>query len=150
MAVRNTFKYEVTWGDLDPVGHLRGSVYMDLAISAQSEGIDQIGYSTADMTEVGFAPIVLRSESRFYNEVKFGDTVTDTVRLAGLSSDASRWKAKHEFARSDGKKVATLRLEGTWIDLESRKPTEPPENLAAGFADLPRTLNFEELRSLVR
>jgi acyl-CoA thioester hydrolase len=144
------FEHKVTWGDLDPIGHLRGSIYTDLAVDAQFKVIDRVGYSTVRLTELGYAPVILRQESRLYNEVRFGDSVTDTVRLAGLSPDGSRWIVRHDFTRSDGQKSARLMVEGTWIDLQTRDAIVPPEDFIAAFDQFPRARNFKELRSLVR
>ena len=144
------FEYKVTWADLDPIGQMRASVYMDLAIDAQFKHIDRVGYSTLELSEIGYAPVVLRQESRYYNPVRFGDSVTDTVLLAGLSADGSRWIVRHDFVRSDGEKTAMLKVEGTWIDLETRDATVPPKDLIAAFDQLPRHPNIQNLRSLVR
>jgi acyl-CoA thioester hydrolase len=144
------FEFRVTWADLDPIGHLRTAVYTDLAIDAQFKLLDRIGYSTVGLTELGYGPVVLRQESRNYNEVKFGDSVVDTLSLAGLSEDGSRWIVRHDFTRSDGEKAAMLKVEGTWIDLRTREATIPHEDLISANGRLPRAKNFQDLRSLVR
>ena len=144
------FEFLVTWGDLDPIGHLRTAVYTDLAIDAQFKLMDRVGYSPVGLAELGYGPVVLRQESRYYNEVRFGNTLVDTLSLAGLSVDGSRWIVRHDFVRSDGAKAAMLKVEGTWIDLQTRDAIVPPEELISANARLPRTKNFKDLRSLVR
>jgi acyl-CoA thioester hydrolase len=129
---------------------LRTAVYTDLAIDAQFKLLDRIGYSTVGLSELGYGPVVLRQESRYYNEVRFGDLVVDTLSLAGLSEDGSRWILRHDFIRSDGEKAAMLKVEGTWIDLQTRDAIVPPEDLVSANGRLPRAKNFQELRSLVR
>lgn len=150
MTEEFVFDYLVTWGDLDPIGHLRTAIYSDLAIDAQFRLLDRVGYSTVGLADLGYGPVVLRQESRYYNEVRFGDTVTDTLSLAGLSEDGSRWIIRHDFARSDRAKAAMLNVEGTWIDLQTRDAIVPPADLIAANVRLPRTKNFKDLRSLVR
>jgi acyl-CoA thioester hydrolase len=144
------FTFPVTWGDLDPIGHLRTAAYTDLAIDAQFRLLDRIGYSTITLMELGYGPVVLRQESRYYNEVRFGDSIVDTLSLAGLSKDGSRWIVRHDFTRSDGGKAALLKVEGTWIDLQTREAIVPPEDLLSANSRLPRAKYFQELRSLVR
>jgi acyl-CoA thioester hydrolase len=144
------FEFHVTWADLDPIGHLRTAVYTDLAIDAQFKLLDRIGYSTVGLMELGYGPVVLRQESRYYSEVKFGDSIVDTLSLAGLSEDGSRWIVRHDFSRSDGDKAAMLKVEGTWIDLQTREAIVPPEDLVSANGRLPRAINFQDLRSLVR
>jgi acyl-CoA thioester hydrolase len=146
----NVFDYKVTWQDLDPVGQIRGSVYIDLAIDAQFTALDRVGYSTAELIDLGYAPIVLRQESRFYNPVGFGDSITDTTFLSGLSPDGSRWIVQHDFARSDGMKAAMIKIEGTWINLKTRDMTVPPKDLLSAFDQFQRHSNFQNLRSLIR
>jgi acyl-CoA thioester hydrolase len=150
MTEEFVFAFLVTWGDLDPIGHMRTAVYTDLAIDAQFRLLDRIGYSTVGLMELGYGPVVLRQESRYYNEVRFGDSVVDTLSLAGLSKDGSRWIVRHDFARSDGGKAAMLKVEGTWINLRTREAIVPPEDLLSANSRLPRAKNFQELRSLVR
>ena len=150
MSEEFVFEFHVTWGDLDPIGHLRTAVYTDLAIDAQFKLLDRIGYSTAGLSELGYGPVVLRQESRYYNEVRFGDSIVDTLSLAGLSEDGSRWMVRHDFVRSDGGKAAMLKVEGTWIDLQTRDAIVPPGDLVSANSRLPRAKSFQELRSLVR
>ena len=150
MTEEFVFAFLVTWGDLDPIGHMRTAVYTDLAIDAQFRLLDRIGYSTVGLMELGYGPVVLRQESRYYNEVRFGDSIVDTLSLAGLSKDGSRWIVRHDFTRSDGGKAALLKVEGTWIDLQTREAIVPPEDLLSANSRLPRAKYFQELRSLVR
>ena len=150
MTEEFVFEFHVTWGDLDPIGHLRTAVYTDLAIDAQFKLLDRIGYSTVGLSELEYGPVVLRQESRYYNEVRFGDLVVDTLSLAGLSEDGSRWILRHDFMRSDGEKAAMLKVEGTWIDLQTRDAIVPSEDLVSANGRLPKAKNFRELRSLVR
>jgi hypothetical protein len=71
-------------------------------------------------------------------------------RLAGISSDGSRWKIQHLVLRSNGKQVAQLMVEGTWLDLSSFKSAIPPQELVRLSQSMERTAIFEPLRSLVR
>ena len=142
--------YEVKWADLDPNGHVRHSVYDDYATDARIRLMEEGGYPPTKFSEEGFGPVILRQESRFYKEVTIGDTITVTIRLAGLSSDASRWKVHHGIIKSNGEKAAVLKIEGTWLDWKTRKATAPPSDLLRLFDQLPQSKNFEELRSLVR
>ena len=142
--------YEVKWADLDPVGHLRLSVYIDYAIDTQVRFVAEHGYPQAKSVELGFGPAVLRLETRYYSEVTLGESVTDSIKLAGMSPDGARWKIRHDIVKSDGEKAATVKVEGTWLDLRTRQAIAPPSDLRQLLDLLPRTANFEELRSFVR
>ena len=142
--------YKVKWADLDPNGHVRHSVYDDYAADARIRLMEEGGYSPTNFAEEGFGPVILRQESRFYKEVTIGDVITVTIRLAGLSTDVSRWKIHHAIIKSNGERAAVLKIEGTWLDRTTRKVTVPPRDLQQLFEQLPQSNNFEELRSLVR
>ncbi len=142
--------YEVKWADLDPNGHVRHSVYDDYAADARIRLMEEGGYPPTKFSEEGFGPVVLRQQSRFYREITAGDTITVTIRLAGLSPDASRWKVHHEIIKSNGEKAAVLKVEGTWLDWKTRMATAPPSDVVRLFDQLSQSKNFEELRSLVR
>jgi acyl-CoA thioester hydrolase len=142
--------YEVKWSDLDPNGHVRHSVYDDYAVDARFRWMEEIGFPPTRCSEMGIAPVVLRQESRFYREVTIGETITVTMSLAGLSSDASRWKVHHDIIKSNGERAAVLKVEGTWLDWRTRQAAAPPSELLRLFEQLEQTSNFEELRSLVR
>ena len=134
------------WADLDPNGHVRHSVYDDYAADARIRLMEEGGYPPTKFSEQGFGPVVLRQQSRFYREITAGDTITVTIRLAGLSPDASRWKVHHEIIKSNGEKAAVLKVEGTWLDWKTRKATAPPNDLLTIFDQLSQSKNFEELR----
>jgi acyl-CoA thioester hydrolase len=112
--------------------------------------MEEIGFPPARCSEIGIAPVVLRQESRFYREVTIGETIAVTMSLAGLSSDASRWKVHHDIVKSNGEKAAVLKVEGTWLDWRTRQAAAPPSELLRLFERLEQARNFDELRSLVR
>lgn len=142
--------YQVKWADLDPLGHVRHSVYDDYAVDARLHLLDSHGYPQARFIELGFAPVILRQEARFYREITIGESITITTSLAGMSPDGARWKMRHDVLKSGGEKAATLTVEGTWLSIETREPIAPPPDLFAINDQLPRTKNFEALRSFVR
>ena len=56
-----------------------------------------------------------------------------------------RWRAHHDVLKSNGKKAAEIVLEGTILDMLTRKPVRPSEELIGIFGLLPRTRDFEVL-----
>jgi len=142
--------YEVKWADLDPNGHVRHSAYDDYATDTRYHLLVEYGYPLARFHELGFAPVTLRQESRYYREVTMGESITIKISLAGMSPDGARWKFHHDLLKANGERAATLKVEGAWLDLNTREAIAPPTDLLAFNDQLPRTSNFEELRSWVR
>ena len=76
-------------------------------------------------------------------EIKFADEVILTASLARLTRDASRWTIKHEFLSSDQKVLATLTVDGAWIDTRVRKLLSPiPDIVMEVFNAIPKSEGF--------
>jgi len=58
------------------------------------------------------------------------------------------WKVHHDFLKSNGKKAVSLDLEGTILDLSTRKPVVPIPELLKTFILIPRTRDFAILPDL--
>ena len=142
--------YSVKWADLDPNGHVRHSVYDDYAVDTRVRWMEMNGFPPSRFSELGFGPVILRQESRFYREVTIEDLLTVTIRLTGLSQDGSRWKVHHDILKSSGEKAAALDIEGSWLDWRTRKAMAPPAELLKLLAESQQSEEIEELRSLVR
>ena len=121
--------YGVKWADLDPNEHVRHSVYDEYADDTRVRWMEQIGYPPARFSESGFGPVIVRQQAHFYREVTIGDSITVTLRLASLSPSGATWKMEHDIVKSCGEKAAELRIEGTWLNRETRKPMAPPDEL---------------------
>lgn len=142
--------YNVKWADLDPNGHVRHSVYDDYAVDTRIRWMEVNGYPPGRFAELGFGPVILRQESRFYRELTIEDTIEVTIQLTGLSADGSHWKVHHDILKAGGEKAAALDIEGSWLDLQTRKAMAPPPELKELFAGAREPGELEQLRSLVR
>lgn len=142
--------YEVRWSDLDPIGHMRASVYVDITTDARVRMLAAAGYPVERMMELGFGPVILRSEARYHREARAGSRLIVTVEPTALSEDGSHWIIRHRVTRLTREKLATVTVQGTWLDLEQRRPTDPPADLLAAFRDLAGDRNLRQLRGLSR
>ena len=142
--------FAVKWADLDTNGHLRYSVYIDYAVDTQFRSIEDQGYTPAKLMDKGFGPVILRMETRYSHEVTFDESVIDSFKIAGMSPDGARWKSRHDIIKSNGDTAATIKFEGVWLDVHTRQAILPPPDLLEILNLLPRTENFEILRSFVR
>ena len=144
MGGRYEKTFEVRATDLDVNRHLTSSVYLEYAIHARMSSMAELGLLKV-LEDEQLAPVVFRDELEYRRELRPMDRLSVSVELAALSDDAARWRLRHEFVRSDGVLSATIRTDGAWLDLSTRKLAVPPPELAEGFARLHRTEDFEAL-----
>lgn len=142
--------FVVRWSDLDGNRHVRNTLFSELATHTRFRLLETHGFTQARFEALRFGPVMFREEIRYRRELVFGDEVTVDVRFAGLSADGSQWRVYQEVTRADGKQSALLTIDGAWIDLDSRRLVAPPAELLELVASLPRTEDFEVLRSLLR
>ncbi len=143
-------EYHVGWRDIDPNFHLRAAVLVDYAINTQFLWLEQYGITQARFAELGYEPVALKLEARYYKEATFGDLIVDKPLLTALSSDGARWKVRHHFVKKQGDQVVSILLVGTWMNWQTRKAIAPASDVVAALKQLPRSSNFEDLRSFIR
>ena len=142
--------FAVRWSDLDGNRHVRNTIFSDFATHTRFRLLEAHGFSQARFESLRFGPVMFREEIRYRRELVFGERVSVDVRFAGLSEDASQWRARQEVTREDGKQAALLTIDGAWIHLDTRKLIAPPLELLTLLQGLPRSEDFEELRSVIR
>lgn len=133
----------IRWADLDPNFHLRHSVYYDLGAAQRVELLESNGLTLQFMKENHVGPIIFREECIFRREIKSGDEVTISALVAKMKPDASRWTIRHLFSGVDKKILATLTVEGSWMDTKLRKLASPiPDLITSVFGKFPKTEDF--------
>ncbi len=142
--------FHVGWANVDLNGHLRNTSYIDLAVDVRLFYFEENGFPVTAFHKYGFGPVIMSDEIRYYREVRLLEEIRVNLRLAGLSSDVSRFKLRQEIFRSDGVLAAALTSVGGWLSFETRKLTLPPPKVAEIWAGLPRTDDFEELPSSIK
>lgn len=152
MEQQSAFKvhFSIRWADLDANRHVRNTVFSEFATHTRFRLLEAHGFPQERFESLRFGPVMFREEIRYRRELVFGDDATVSVIAAGLSEDGSRWRVHQEVTRADGKQAAILRIDGAWIDLDSRKLIPPPPDLLDLMRGLPRTDDFEVLKSVLR
>ena len=143
-------EYRVDWNDLDPNFHLRAATWVDYAVNTQYLLLDQIGMTQARCRELGYETIALKIEAEYRHEATLGDIITDSPLLAALSPDGSRWKVKHRFIKNGKERAGSITIEGTWLNWQTRQAIVPASDIVQALNKVPRTPNFEELKSFIR
>jgi acyl-CoA thioester hydrolase len=149
MSLTTIFTQIITlrWADLDPNGHVRHSVYYDFGAQVRIAFLEAQGVGVSWMAQNSVGPVLFREEARFLRELRLGDNLTIDFRIAGASADGRKWRARHEILRGGSERVATLEVDGAWLDLRSRKVAAPPPELIRAFEGLARTEDFQVLPS---
>jgi acyl-CoA thioester hydrolase len=143
-------RFRVRWSDLDANRHVRNTIFSEFATHTRFRLLEAHGFPQARFESSRFGPVMFREEIRYRRELLFGEEAAVNVRFAGLSEDGSQWRAHQEVARADGKQCAVLRIDGAWIHLDTRRLVAPPRELLDLLRSLPRTGDFEVLRSVLR
>jgi acyl-CoA thioester hydrolase len=140
--------YEIRWSDIDANGHVNYAAYIDAAGDLRYHFFAEHNFPTERFQQLGIGPIYTAINAHFFREVRMGETVTITYALAGLSPKGARWKVHHDVLKANGKKAVSIDLEGTILDLVTRRPALPMPELIQTFNLIPRTTDFEVLSDI--
>ncbi|HUQ65988.1 MAG TPA: acyl-CoA thioesterase [Flavitalea sp.] len=133
----------IRWSDLDANFHVRHSVYYDFGAQQRLDILNSLGLTIDVMKEGNFGPVLLREECVFRREIRLNDRVIITAKLARLSADGSRWTIIHEFLGAGETLLATLTVDGGWIDTNLRKfVPSTPQIVKEVFEGIPRSESF--------
>ena len=142
--------YEIRWSDLDANGHVNYAVYIDAAGDLRYRFFIEHGFPPEKFSELGVGSVYTTIHAEFLREVRMGETVTITYALSGLSPSGARRKVHHDVLKANGKKAVRIDIEGTILNLTTRKPVLPTPELLQTFNLIPRTSDFEMLSELRR
>ena len=143
-------EYRVDWNDLDPNLHLRAAVMVDYAVNTQFAWLEHLGHKQTTFAEMGYEPIVLHMEAKYHHEATYNEIIRDIPVAMASSPDCSRWKIRHSYVKSNGEKVGWIVLEGTWLNWKTRQAVAPAADVAESLRRLPRSSDYEELKSFVK
>ncbi len=94
--------------------------------------------------EYHIGPILFREELLYFKEIHLDEYVQVKVELTKYNKNNSRFSFMHQVFRSDGTRCCTVHVDGAWLDLQKRKLTKLPEELAPLLAKIPRAEKYEE------
>ncbi len=138
------------WGDMDANGHMRNTAYLDKAVDVRMLFFGAHGFALSEFKRLGLGPVVMRDDIEYFREVHMLANIRGTLALAGMSDDGSRFILRNEFFHADGQRAARLTSTGGWLDLALRKLTAPPAALLAAMLALPRSDDFQSMKSSVK
>ena len=137
-----TIPVQVRWSDLDPNFHIRHSVYYDWGALCRVEYLNGKELTPAVYQRLHIGPILLREESVFRREIKFGDNININLKLVRARRDFSRWSIAHEIKKDNDVLCAVLTVDGAWINVIERKFAIPVEEIKGVFEQMPMDEKF--------
>lgn len=133
------------WGDMDFNGHMRNTAYLDSSADVRMFFFAEHGFSMRKFEELRFGPVILRDDLEYFRELRLLEAVRVTFETSGFSEDFSRYRLVNQFFRVDGQRVARVTTHGLWLNLDTRKPIAPPEELRKVLELIQRTDDYEML-----
>jgi len=141
------YPMQIRWADLDANGHVRHSVYLDLAAQARVSFLHDHGFTVARFQELGIGPILFSETARYLRELHSNQQVEVDLWLTGLSANGKHWAFRHHVIRSDGEVSCVVDCRGAWFDTRERKVIPMPEALAETMGGPPRTEDYAQISS---
>lgn len=142
--------YQIRFSDIDANRHVNNAAYIDAAGDMRYQFFAENGFPPERFEQLGVGVVYTKITTEFLREVLLGETVTVTFALAGLSPLGVRWKVHHDILKVNGKKAVSMDMEGMLLDLVTRKPVQPNEELLRVFQLIPRMDDFEVLPEMRR
>jgi len=138
------------WGDMDFNSHMRNTAYLDKSADIRMMYFSENGFPMSEFVRLQVGPVIMKDEVEYFKEVSLLETLKVTLVQAGMSEDGSRFLLRNEFYRSDGKLAARVTSAGGWLDLMARKLIVPSDTLFRSMQSLPKTDDFQVLKSSIR
>ncbi len=137
-------EFQVRWADLDPNGHLRHSAYMDYAAQARVGFLNECGFTLERFQKMRLGPVLFREDTQYLREVRANERISVTTELSGLSANEKHWRMRHCIFKADNSLACVIDVQGTWLDLATRKTVPAPAELQAALHKMPHAQDYAE------
>lgn len=143
-------EFEAGWRDVDMNGHVANTTYIEYAVDVRVAFFDSCGFPPQDFLKHGFGPVIKSDFVEYFREVLMLERMAVTIENGGFAPDGSRFRVVNSIYKEGRVLAARVTSIGGWLSFKDRKLIEPPDILKNAWSELPRTEDFEELRSSVR
>ena len=143
-------QFEAGWRDVDMNGHVANTTYIDYAVDVRVGFFDSCGFPPQDFLKYGFGPVIKNDFVEYFREVLMLEKMTVTIENGGFAQDGSRFRVVNCIYKEGRVLAARVVSIGGWLSFKERKLIEPPDILKNAWFELPRTEDFEELRSSIK
>jgi acyl-CoA thioester hydrolase len=138
-----TKQFEIRWSDVDANRHLRNSAYIDYMSHTRMCLFLESGLDHQHLVTYNLAPVALYEHMYYFKEAFPDKPITVSLQLKGLSEDGMFFQYLHNFYDEKGRNLARCEMMGAFIDLNTRKLTNLPEEILKKFEFLSRTDDFK-------
>jgi acyl-CoA thioester hydrolase len=142
--------FETSWRDVDANGHVANTSYLEFAVDMRVAYFDSCGFSPATFFRHGFGPVIKSDFVEYFRELMMLESVGVTIENGGFSEDGSRFRVVNSVYKTGRVLAARITSVGGWLSLNERKLIEPPELIKEAWQQLPKTQDFEILRSSLK
>jgi acyl-CoA thioester hydrolase len=143
-------EFEAGWRDVDANGHVANTSYIDFAVDMRVVFFASCGFPPENFLKYGFGPVIKNDFVEYFRELMMLEKFTVTIENGGFSEDGSRFRVVNSIYKEGRIAAARITSIGGWLDLNERKLTEPPDILKNAWLTLPKTDDFEMLRSSIK
>lgn len=148
-AVSNTpFSIELfaRWPDMDFNQHMRNAAFLGAAEDCRMRFLAARGFPMEAFRKLGLGPVVLEDRLVYKKELRLHEAFRVELELAASTRDGRRMKVRNTLYRvADGALAATVESHTLWLDLASRRPVSPPDDLRDAWFSAARSSDFEWL-----
>jgi len=138
-------KFEIRWSDVDANRHLGNTAYINFMSHVRMSYYTENGFGQLQMAENNIGPVITYENLHYFKEIPPDRPIWVSLTLKGLSESGSVFEFIHRFYDENGKNLATCEMMGTWIDLTTRRLTNPPTQLSRIVEELNHENNYEKL-----
>jgi acyl-CoA thioester hydrolase len=143
-------QFEAGWRDVDMNGHVANTTYIEYAVDVRVAFFNSCGFPPRDFLKQGFGPVIKSDFVEYFREVLMLEKMSVTIENGGFASDGSRFRVVNSIYKEGRVLAAKVVSIGGWLSFKERKLIEPPDILKNAWQRLPRTDDFDELRSSVK
>jgi two-component system, NarL family, response regulator DesR len=136
-----TTRLDVRISDTDAQGHMTGAAYVAFANHAFWTCVRAAGVDVDGLLASGVGPVNLETNIRFLHELRGGDRVDVSCRLA--FGDGKTYQVDQDFRTTGGELAATVTGTYGLLDLQERRLVPNPAFRWLQFADRPELLGLD-------
>jgi acyl-CoA thioester hydrolase len=131
------------WSEMDFNQHMRNAAYLGAGEDCRMRFLESRGFTIDELRRRRLGPVVLEDRLVYKKELALLDGFRVDLALAAITPDGRRMKLRNTFHRErDGALCALVESVVLWLDLETRHPVAPPDELKSAWLSLARTDDF--------
>jgi acyl-CoA thioester hydrolase len=143
-------QFEAGWRDVDANGHVANTSYVEYAVDMRVAFFASCGFPPQNFLKYGFGPVIKTDFVEYFRELMMLEKFSVTIENGGFSEDGSRFRVVNNIYKANRVHAARITSIGGWLDLNERRLTEPPEAIKDAWWSLPKTDDFEVLKSSIK